>query len=169
MASEYLGVLSSGIWDDLSQPTGQPPAYIQAKLVSPAYVGKLNNLISTCYIAITGNIDPDLGEAEQGIYLSMYEMDYFTTKLNQTLAGLNPGIVELREGDSTIRFTNPVEQAKVYKEMQRQLSEQLFWQVSAYRGHAGQPSAVDTPNIANVPGGYGNGYGQNTPYNYYRS
>lgn len=165
--------LATTIWNDLGQPSGQPVSYIQSKLVSQPYVGKLNNLISTCYAAVTGTICPALGEQEQGIYQSMYEMDYYTTKLNQTLAGLSPGVIELADGDSKIRFVNPVEQAKVYTTQQRMLNEQLFWQVSAYRGMAAQPSAVDMYTILNVPGG--DGYGGNGspaaggPHNYYRS
>lgn len=173
MPCAYITDLAQQIWNDLGQPSGQPVSYIQSKLVSPPYVGKLNNLISTCYASVTGDVSPPLGEQEQGIYQSMYEMDYYTTKLTQTLAGLSPGVIELRDGDSTIRFTNPVEQAKVYKELQRQLGEQLFWQVSAYRGQASQPSAVDMYTIVNLPGGEGYG-GNNTPaaggpHNYYRS
>jgi hypothetical protein len=166
MPCAYITDLSTQIFLDLGQPSGQPPSYIQSKLVSAPYVGKLNNLISACYVSVTGDISPPLDEAAQGIYSSMYQADYFTTKLNQTLAGLNPGIVELQESDSKIRFTNPVEQAKVYKELQRQLNEQLFWQVSAYRGDASGPGAVDMMTIVNAPNA--GGLNQGNPRNYYR-
>lgn len=168
--SPYLTDLATTIWNDLYQPSGQPVSYIQTKLVSPPYVGKLNNLISTCYESVTGDISPALGEQEQGIYLSMYEADYYTTKLNQVLAGLNPGVIELRDGDSMIRMTNPIEQAKVYTAQQRALNEQLFWQVSAYRGMAAQPSAVDMYTIVNLPGqGGGDTPAAGGAHNYYRS
>ncbi len=91
-----------------------------------------------------------LGTDEQAIYGLLYVVDYYTSKLNQTLAGLNPGVIELGDGDSRIRLVNPVEQAKVYKEMQKQLNDQLGLYVASYRQQASQPSAVNYPLIVNA-------------------
>jgi len=141
-------------------------------LVSPSYVGKLNNMIATCYRVVTGDITPPLEENEQAVYQLMYEADFYIAKLNQVNAGLNPGVISLTEGDSKIQFINPVEQAKVYKEMQRQLNEQLVFLTSAYRQGEAFPRSVNYPTILNFWGGGNTNAGPiglGTPHNYYRS
>lgn len=170
--SPYLTDLATVIWNDLGQPSGMPVSFIQSQLVSNSYVGRLNNQIATCYTSVSGDISPALGNTEQAIYAMMYEMGYYQTKLAQTLAGLNPGIVSLQDGDSRIVFTNSVEQAKVYKEMQKQLNDQLTMAVSQYRQQESQPSAVDMPLIVNGAWAYGSlgGIaGQIALYGYYRN
>lgn len=155
MPCAYISDMAEIIFTDLGSPSGYSPSYIQSKLVSPSYIGRLNNLIATCYTTVSGDISPALGTDEQGIYTLLYENAWYTTKLNQTLAGLNPGVIEIRDGDSTMRFVSPVEQAKVYKDMQRQTAEQLGIQIASYRQQKSQPSSVDYLTIVNAPWGGG--------------
>lgn len=170
--SAYLTDMADVIYTDLGSPTGQSVSYIQSKLVSPVYIGRLNNLIATCYTTISGDISPALGTDEQAIYSLLYESEWYTTKLNQTLAGLNPGIISIQDGDSRIVFTNTVEQAKVYKEMQKQTNDQLGLQVASYRQMQSQPSSINYPLIVNAPweGGAGPSYAgqQSSLHGYYR-
>jgi len=172
MPCAYITNLANAIWNDLGQPSDYPVSYIQSKLVSPSYVGKLNNMIATCYTVVTGDITPPLDENEQAVYQLMYETDFYITKMNQVNAGLNPGVISLTEGDSKIQFINPVEQAKVYKEMQRQLNEQLVFLTSAYRQGEAFPRSINYPTILNFWGGGNTNAGPiglGTPHNYYRS
>lgn len=172
MPCAYITNLATQIWNDLGQPADQPVSYIQTKLVSPPYVGKLNNMISTCYTVVTGDISPALGENEQAIYQLMYESDFYVTKMTQVNAGLNPGVISLTEGDSKIQFINPVEQARAYKEMQKQLNEQLVFLTSAYRQGEAFPRTINYPTIMNFWGGtnvQAGPVGQGTPHSYYRS
>lgn len=167
----YITNLANAIWNDIGQPSDQPVSYIQTKLIQPYYVGKLSTLTSDCFEVSGSQIVPQLDSQAQAIYGMMYEVDFYTTKLNQLLAGLNPGVVELAEGDSRMRFTNPVEQAKVYKEMQKQLNEQLQLLIGSYRSDKALPDSVNYPFIINVINGYSN---MNSPmaggpHAYYRS
>lgn len=157
----------------MGSPSGQSPSYIQSRMVSPSMVGDLNNLLTTCYVAVSGAIDPPLGQTEQGIYSLMYQVGYYATRLNQTLGGLNPGVVSLADGDSRIVFTSPVDIARIYRDMQKQAYDQLLSLVYAYRQNEAQPSAVDMPTIINAPGAWGGiGGGASPaqyPYGYYRN
>lgn len=169
--SPYLTDLALNIWLDLSQPTGQPPSYIQSKLVSQPYVGQLNNQLATCYTAVSGDISPALGDTEQGIYSLLYQYNYYSTQLNRVLQGLNPGVVSLADGDSRIVFTNPVDIARMYRDAAKEASANLIMQVSAYRQQASQPAAVDMPFVINDLG-YGvdgNNQPAGFPRGYYRS
>jgi hypothetical protein len=171
--SPYLTDLATSIYYAIGAPTGQPPSFIQSRLVSPSMVGQLNNLLTTCYVAVSGDISPPLGQSEQGIYSLLYQSQYYATRLNQTLAGLNPGITLLREGDSQISFTNPVDMARVFRDMQKQTFDELCSQVYAFRQQESQPSATDMVTIVNVPGVAGVQMNGNNPaqypYGYYRS
>lgn len=163
--------LAQNIFYDLGQPSGQPPSYIQSRLASASYVGQLNNLLGSCYAPISGCLVPELSTDDAGIYSIMYQHNYYTTKLNQTLAGLSPGAISISDGDSKITFVNPVEQAKVYKDMSRQLYEQLLALVYANRQQNSQPSSVNMPLIENGLNGAGDGgvNGEIALRGYYRS
>lgn len=153
----YLVALAQQIWNDLAQPADQPVSYIQSKLISPSYIGLLTTLSSDCITIVDAQPSPELTDAQQAIYRLMYERDYYVTKLNQTLAGLAPGngAIEISEGDSRVKFINPVEMAKVYKDLLRQLNEQLNLVVATYRIDKSLPSTVVFPMIWNMVGGYG--------------
>lgn len=166
----YITDLANNIFLDLGAPSGQPPSYIQSKLVSQPYVGQLNNQLATCYTAVSGVISPPLGETEQGIYSLLYQFNYYQTQLNRVLQGLNPGVISLSDGDSRIVFTNPVDIARMYRDAAKEVYNNLTMQVSAYRQQASQPGSVDMPLIINDPDyGYGVGGGEVALRGYYRS
>lgn len=141
--------LANSIWFDLGQPSGQPPSYIQSRLVSAPYVGKLNNLLAECYTVVSGDISPTLGEDQQGIYSLLYITDYYTTQLNRTLQGINPGIISLRDGDSQISFSNPVDVSRMYRDARNSAMDELSTQVYAYRQMRSQPAGISMPIIVN--------------------
>lgn len=172
----YITALSQLIWNDLNQPADQPVSYIQTKLLSPGYVGKLNTLIAECFAATGGMITPELPIEAQAVYSMMYVNDYYTVKLNQALGGLMPGngAVSVQEGDSSIKFVNPTEVARMYKEMQKQTNEQLQLVIASYRSDKALPASVNYPLLVNLAGGYGyGGYPlapiTNGPHAYYRN
>ena len=138
-----LTLLATQIYSDLGCPAGLSPGGIETKLASDPFIGKLNNLISMCYSGVSGNISPALDANEQSIYSLMYQTDYYTTKLNQTLNGTDISWTSLSEGDSRITRVSAVEQAKVYKDMSRQLNDQLQYLITTYRTNPMQPRSVE--------------------------
>lgn len=166
--------LADTIWNDLGQPTGQPPAYIATRLVSAPYIGKLNNLLATCYSGVSGCIEPTLGADEQGVYEALYVAQYYTTKLNQTLQGIGGGAaITLADGDSRIVLTSPVDVARMYRDAKKEAVNDLLDQVNYWKSKNTVPYSRDFPTIINSWfGGGGYGYGgsvYNNPHNYYRS
>lgn len=169
MACATITDLSTFIWGNLGQPSDLSVPSIQSKLISNPYLGTLNNLITTCFSGVSGSISPEMGVNEQAIYASLYERDYYVTKLNQVLQGYATSFTRLQEGDSTISRSSTADVARVYRDMQKQLNEQLTYLVSSYRQGEGTPSSVLYPTLVNT---YGNGYGYGNgswPQNYYRS
>ncbi len=141
--------LANAIWNDLSQPSSTPVSYIQSKLTSNAYIGQLNVLTANCYTIISGDIAPPLGTDEQGIYALMYERDYYTRKVNDLANGTDINWITLKDGDSTIVRSNIVDQMRLYRDMQKQLNDQLGKSVAAYRQDASTSKSVDFYGIDN--------------------
>lgn len=166
MACAYITDLATFIWNDLGQPSDEPTSYIQSKLVSNGYIGQLNSFTASCFSGISGDISPSLGADEQALYALMYEKDYYTKKLNQTLAGLNPGVITLQEGDSRVTFASPIEKARLYRDMQKQLNDQLIMLTSAYRQDRSTPVSVDYMQIISS---LRQGYDGPFPRGYYRN
>lgn len=162
--------LATTIFYDLGSPTGQPPSYIQSRLVSASYIGKLNNLLGTCYVAQSGCISPTPGEDAQGVYSSLYQYDYYSTQLNRTLQGINGGsVTRMSDGDSTIVLTSPVEVARMYRDAKTAAYDEMMTLIGGYRGNNSQPSSIDFPMIVNDLGGAGYAGGELGLRGYYRS
>lgn len=143
MACAYLTDLATNIWNDIGQPTDTPVSYIQSKLISNPFLGKLNSLTANCFVIITGDILPALNTDEQGIYALMYEADFYTRKVNVLLNGTDIAWTTLKDGDSTITRSSIVDQARLYRDMQKQLNDQLRVIVAAYRQTNANARSVD--------------------------
>lgn len=166
MSCAYLTDLATSIWNDLGQPTDLSVAAIQTKLGSAAFLGKFNSLTANCYtIDSNGNIVPELGLEEQGIYSLMYQVDYYTGKLNNALNGFNTSFISIADGDSRIVRANQVEVARMYRDQQKNLAQQLSLLIGSYRSGNAGPLAVDMYTIISTLGG---GYSGPTR-GYYRS
>lgn len=149
MACAYLTDLATNIWKDLGEPADISVSYIQYKLVSNPFVGKLDNLISSCHTITSGSICPALTNKEQSIYALMYESDFWGQKLAKITAGQEIQWTRLEEGDSKITRVSSVEQGKLYKDMQRQTNEQLNYLVNVYRQNSSTARSVDFYTIDN--------------------
>lgn len=131
------------IWADLGSPTSLSVAAIQTKLTSEAFLGQFNSLSANCYSLSGGTIAPPMGNQELGIYALMYERDFYTRKLNQLLDGDAIMWTRLTDGDSTVVRSSIVDTARIYRDMQAQLNEQLNMALGSYRKGRAQPSSVD--------------------------
>lgn len=147
--SAYITDLASFIWNDLGQPSSLSVSAIQTKLTSAGFLGQFNVQAATCYQITTGDISPALGNYEQGIYVMMYERDFYTRKLNQLLDGDATPWTRLTDGDSTIVRTSIADLARIYRDMQSQLNAQLQMALAAYRRGQSMPSSVDYFTLTN--------------------
>lgn len=159
MSCAYITDTANQIWIDLGSPTDMSVSYIQSKLSSGAFLGRLNVLLGTCYTLVNGDIVPALGLAEQGLYAMLFQVDYYTRKVNQLANGLGGNtVVSLAEDDRRIVFVNTVDKMRLYRDMQKQLMDQLDKDISAYRNDALSPQDVKFYNFLNGFYGCGGGY-----------
>lgn len=145
----YLTDLSQQIWNDIGQPTDMPVSYIQSKLVSAAFLGKLNSLTANCFTVTTGDISPPLGTDEQAIYAAMYETDFYTRKANALLNGTDIDWISIQDGDGRIVRSSTLDKARLYRDLQKEQYLQLKNLVAAYRQDNANGRSVDFFDIDN--------------------
>jgi hypothetical protein len=110
--------LSSGIFQtEFDGDSGiVPESYITSWL--NANLGQLNSLINTSYSGSGAALDLE----SSAIYKEMYLCSYYNKQSRNALRGIlstsNGGdVLSLRDGNSSVSFTNKNEVAKVYKSM----------------------------------------------------
>ncbi len=163
-----VGLLASGIWEDLSSPTTPTVIMISGYVGSDRTVGKVNLLIGTQFLVDTtgayagttydaggytgiyqaGDYYPALGNTEAAIFSEVYKQDYYDKKIRDALngiidaAGTDIDWTELSEGDTTIRRSNRNEVAKTYRGMQADSRHELQKLVGYYRSNLSGPRQV---------------------------
>jgi len=143
MACAYITDLATLIYNDLGAPSDVTISSIQTKLVSTGFLGKLNNMISTSYSIISGDIYPEMAINEQAIYSQLYISEYYSKKINQIIGGTEISWTTLKDGDSTIVRSSQTEMAKVFKDLKRQSDEEIIRLVGSYRVNASSALTVD--------------------------
>jgi hypothetical protein len=93
-----------------------PRSYIEAWLESN--LGQLNALINTSYSGIGAELDLE----SSAIYKEMYMANYYKKQSRNALRGLvgnsnGSDILSLKDGNSSVTFTNKNEVSKVYKSL----------------------------------------------------
>lgn len=154
--SFYLTDLATAIWLDLNSPSDLSAAAIQSKLTSSAFLGQLNSLVGQCHVIATGDISPVLDTDEQGIYAKMYQSDFWTRKIAAIANGTDISWVSMADGDSRIVRASPVDQMRLYRDMQKQLNDELRVLSNAYRADGATTRDVAFYNFTN---GTNYGYG----------
>lgn len=138
---------SNSVWDDLGQPSS--PAISNISGWAESNIGSLNVYINSCYNVSGHNFEPAFTPSESGIYMEMYKVKYYESQIRLALNGIttpSSGIsldwVELRDGDSTIRRSNPAQMAGIYRGLKKEAQEELNNLIETYRANEANPSQI---------------------------
>jgi hypothetical protein len=107
-------------------------------------LGYLNTLLNTSYSGIDSSIDLEA----QSIYKELYLSNYYRKQSRNALRGIidtsdnRSDILSLRDGESSVTFTNKNEVAKVYKSMADESQLRLNKLVSQYNIYQSKPLQV---------------------------
>lgn len=145
--------LSTGIWDDIGAPSSLSVSSIESKLLSSGFMGQFDVLVNGCHYldyqtGITGYcIAPSLSSDEQSIYRQLYLTNYYL-KRSHEIFSLNNGLtagawVEIKEGDSTIRRSNPTEIVKILNASYIESKKALDQLIDSYKKNDSGPRSVD--------------------------
>jgi hypothetical protein len=148
-----IGLFATGLWTNIGQPSDISALTISGFVAQPSTLGALNAYIGTCYSGDGVNVCPDLDEGSFAIIGLMYLQSYYMSLMRANAgAGGTLRLVELREGDSTIRWVNASEIAKTYSAAAKDAASQLKYLVKAYNNNSqggNTPRAIDFPLIIN--------------------
>lgn len=115
-----------------------PRSYIEAWLESN--LGLLNTQINTSYSGVNAELDLEAA----AIYKEMYMASYYRKQSRNALKGLignNNGsdILSLRDGNSSVTFTNKNEVSKVYKSLAQECDSTINKLTHQYNIYQSEP------------------------------
>lgn len=139
---ESIGILASGVFEDLNSPATTSVVAISGWLISN--VGRLNTLLNTNYEVISGCIAPELGLEEQAIYREVFTVKYYDRQVQANLgaAAYDASIVQVTEGNRTIRITDRNELAKSFVSLRRDAQGTLSDLIALYKINRSQARQV---------------------------
>jgi len=149
MSCEYIYKFADNFWNyELDCPSNVSPVSISGWVTSSYTLGKLNALTASCFSGVSGCPMPTLNGNEFAILGEMYKVKHYSNLANSNLGvGGSRKVLELREGDSTIRWQNETSTAKEYVNMSKQAQKNVDTLSRSYRNNGGQISSIDFYNI----------------------
>ena len=109
-----------------------------------AHVGELNTLLHTSYSGVDASLDLEA----QAIHTELYLNSYYTRQSRNAARGIinstsgGGEVLELKDGDSAVKFANKNEVAKVYRGLASDSQARLDGLVARYTIHQAQPVQV---------------------------
>lgn len=134
--------IADEIYAELDSPSDTSPTAIAAWLV--ANIGQLNTLLNLEVTVESGQFVPELGLDEKDIFKQLYFVKYYDRKVNSNLgaASMDAGILEITEGNRTVRMVNRNEVSKVFGSQKREAYELLLELVNFYKINRSGPRQV---------------------------
>lgn len=136
-----VAALAAEIYLDLGSPDNVSEAAIETWLATESNLGKLNTLLDTDFLIVAGEISPDLNYSEQAIYKLLYQIQYTKRQINiNTGAAAYVGeVLEIKEGNRTIKGINKNDIAKTLNTFLKDINEEILTLVQAYRLNLADP------------------------------
>lgn len=171
MASNVLiGDWSTGLWQDLGQPTSTSALSISGYATQPSTLGTLNARIGTCFsgarfmgTGVVFDTIPDITYSQLAIVDAMYRVSFYSqlALANLGQGGDNTPFQTLKEGDSVIQLVNAANLGKEYREEAKDWMLNLNYLINAYLGQHQYSRSVDFFNPGSIAWSfpYGNGEG----------
>lgn len=153
--SYTLTYFINNIYNELGEPADYSSQKISAWILDNANLGKLNNLIGTCFSGVSytndfGNvtgygIEPAIRNDQLAIYKMLFNYEYFKNEArNMAKSSATKGNdwTELREGDSSIKKINKNEIAKNFRTLSRDAKDDLDKAVKLYLKYNAIPDQI---------------------------
>lgn len=154
----------NGVYNDLGSPDDYNQEKIAAWILDNANLGKLNNLIGTCFSGVAytndcGNVTgygiaPAIKNDQLAVYKMLFDYEYFRNEARnvaKSSATKGSDWTDLKEGDSTIKKINKNEISKNLRTMSRDAKEDLDKAVKMYLKYNAVPDQIagdDTEGVS---------------------
>ena len=153
--SYTLTYFINNIYNELGEPFNYSPQKITSWVLDNSNLGKLNNLIGTCFSGVSytndcGNvtgygIDPAINNDQLAIYKMLFDYEYFKAEsrnVARSSATIGSDWTDLREGDSSIKKINKNEISKNFRALSRDSKEDLDKAVKMYLKYNAVPDQI---------------------------
>lgn len=166
-SATLIGLFATGLWQDLGSPSSLSAITISGYVLQPNTLGRLNNMIGTCYSGSgfmgTGtvfDVYPPITNRQLALVDGMFRVNWYS-QLATAMMGLSQdgiGWESIREGDSSIKRPATTNLGKEYRELARQTQEQLNYLANSYAIDENLVRSVDylNPGYPNVAYPYSN-------------
>jgi hypothetical protein len=154
----------NNIYAELGEPTDYLPEKISSWVLDNSNIGKLNNLIGTCFSGvayrntrgtITGyGIEPSMKNDQLAIYKMLFDYEYFRGEARNVAKSSNTfgsDWTKLQEGDSLITKINKNDISKNFRMLSKDAKEDLDKAVKMYLKYNAIPDQIagdDTEGIS---------------------
>lgn len=154
----------NNIYNELGEPSDYSPQKISSWVLDNANLGKLNNLIGTCFSGVAytndcGNvtgyaIHPSIKNDQLAIYKMLFDYEYFKNEarnIAKSSATFGNDWTNLREGDSSITKINKNEISKNFRSLSRDAKQDLDHAVKMYLKYNAIPDQIagdDTDGVS---------------------
>lgn len=135
----------NNIYQDLGSPDDYSTDRIYAWMLDNANIGKLNNLIGTCFSGVAfkndcGNItgyaiDPNINNDQLAIYKMLFDYEYYKNAAGSSAKSslvIGDDWVSMGEGDSRVTRINKNEVSKNFRALAKDAKEDLDKSVKMY-------------------------------------
>jgi hypothetical protein len=136
--------LSSNIWyNDLLESDDTSIVKIQTWLISR--IGDLNTRLSTKIQILDNECSPELTEAQATIFAVLYLYNYYTRQVKINANAGQFSVLEVSEGDSTVRMVNRNEIAKTFRGLAQDTLNDLNKMCQEYKVNSAIPVSINNP------------------------
>lgn len=132
---EQIVLLAGNIYSGLPSPNSQSVGLISGWIVQSGNLGDLNNRLNTCF-TLTGDspcVVGGFGPAEASIYGLIYRTNYLEQQSANVLAAGGLMWTSMKEGDTTITRSDPVNSSKVWLSLHESSQRALYVAVANWK------------------------------------
>jgi hypothetical protein len=162
--SYTLTYFINNIYNELGEPADYSFQKISAWVLDDANLGKLNNLIGTCFSGVSytndcGNvtgygIEPGIRNDQLAIYKMLFDYEYFKNEarnIAKSSVTIGSDWTKLQEGDSSITKINKNDISKNFRALAKDVKEDLDKAVKLYLKYNAIPDQIagdDTEGVS---------------------
>jgi hypothetical protein len=132
--------IANNIFEELGSPTGCQVSFINSWLINN--IGDLNVKLGTD-LSFTGLVT-GLNTEQAVIHKLLFNHYYYGRQAQMNLGANGYSIMQIREGDSSVRVVTKTELAKEYTALQKQTASEIEKSLKLYRLNVALPSSAAT-------------------------
>lgn len=142
---KLLDLASNIFYSDLLETSDTSVVKILSWLI--AHIGDLNIRLSTKIVIAGNDASPELTDAQAAVYIVIYLYNYYIRQMNASMGAAQFSVIEVGEGDSTVRYVNKNEIAKNFRGLAADTLANLNKVCLEYKQNTALPVSLNNPYL----------------------